>query len=44
MTKNTKFLLRAGAIILILVAIIVTAILAVSPLFNIANIVSGDGR
>jgi hypothetical protein len=41
MNKNTKVMLFAGAITLIVIAIIIGGIMAISPFFNIANIVSG---
>jgi hypothetical protein len=44
MKKNTKFLLVVGAAVLVFVAIIAAIVIAVSPFFNIANVVSGNGH
>jgi hypothetical protein len=41
MNKNTKVLLLAGAVTLIVIVLIVAAIIALRPFFNIANVVSG---
>jgi hypothetical protein len=42
MKKNTKVLLLAGAAVLIFIAIITGIIIAVSPFFNLGNVVSGQ--
>ena len=41
MKRNTKVMLLAGATFLMLIAIIAAIIVAVSPFFNLANVVSG---
>jgi hypothetical protein len=41
MKKNTKLMLLTGAVVLVVIAVLTGIIIAVSPFFQIANVVSG---